>query len=79
MKTGVLMSLLKDHIKNGNTEFALIESPLNNYRPSPPEGFMAFRSNKRRLFIPNHLSINIVLENLDKYISDGIVQELPLL
>ncbi len=72
------MSILNEHMKTSNTEFVMVESYLNNYRPSPPENYMAFRSNKRRLFIPNHLSVNIVLENLDKYISDGIVQELPL-
>ena len=35
-----------------NVEVFLVESPHNNYKPKPPEGFFAMRSHKRRIFMP---------------------------
>lgn len=35
-----------------NVEVFLAESPHNNYKPKPPEGFFAMRSHKRRIFMP---------------------------
>ena len=35
-----------------NVEVFLVESPHNNYKPKPPEGFFAMRSHKRRVFLP---------------------------
>jgi hypothetical protein len=36
---------------SAEVEIFLFESPNNKYRPSPPLGFFAVRSNKRRLFL----------------------------
>ena len=35
-----------------NVEVFLAESPHNNYKPKPPEGFFAMRSRNRRIFMP---------------------------
>jgi len=36
-----------------SVEIFLHEAPANNYQPAPPKGFIALRSGKRRIFVPN--------------------------
>lgn len=37
--------------KERNIEAVLMESPSNNYRPAPPDGWFGMRSQSRRLFL----------------------------
>ncbi len=47
------MNNLFNTIKNlaSQHEIFLVESPHNNYSPSPAKGWFAMRSNKRRVFM----------------------------
>ena len=58
-------------LKDGDVEFWLAESPLNRYKPEPPFGFTAYRSNKRRLFIHRTLTLAQVLADLDAFTRCG--------
>lgn len=49
--TSKIYNKLQDYIKKGNIELFLFESPANNYKPAPTEGYFAMRSNKRRIFM----------------------------
>ena len=56
------------------SEIFLCEAPYNNYTPSPPEGYIALRSQKRRLFVPD----KDCRVNLSELIQSGAAIELPL-
>ncbi len=60
-------------------ELFTVESPANKYRPAPPEGFVAFRSHKRRLFIAGTWPKNSAdLEAVNAKIKAGNFIESPL-
>lgn len=52
-------------------ELFLFESPHNRYRPEPPPGFFALRSNKRRIFVKLKDGKYPAPLNIEQLISSG--------
>lgn len=67
-------------LAESDSELFMVESPSNRYRPAPPEGFIAFRSHKRRIFVDGRWPSNAAdLEVLSAKIKASEFVESPLI
>lgn len=74
--TSHIYKKMLEQISKTNVEMFLFESPYNRYTPAPPDGYVALRSNKRRLFVKADLRSNP--ENVQKLIEQKEYIEMPL-